>query len=517
MPQESIGGLEINDSTLHFLKLNHKAGRVLEETTVDLATGIIENGRIKDRSQFISALNNLKSQFKKKAKITNAIVVIPSHQIYTQVFDLPEEARGNLEEAAEFNLESISPLPVVDSYRDWQIVSPKQEEGEKLEILSAFISAQVIDEYQSALREAGFRPVAIEFPALALARLFKNSFDKDKEKPSILIYLSSAGIEFVAIKNRELRFQYFRPWESLKQDHQKISFNELKIAIIQELERVVNFYSSRYNQSLQNIVLIVPGLQNEISQIIVEHFSITPEILAPQKFTQFAPPWFVVLGASLRGIIPRSFDTFISLMSVGTEKEYQHSRVLNFVTFWRNIFIAIFLFFILIFVIGEIISIKIEKKLSSELRSAAPIEESALADLRSKAQKFNSLLSLALQAKKESYSWSDFLRYFEKVTTDNQISLDRISVSGLSEPVFLMGRAPNQAAVINFKNVLIKNEGIEGVDLPFTAISRAADGSVAFQMRFKIKDLSKIKITSSVDNLSTTTSSTNLPSATSSQ
>ena len=517
MPQESIGGLEVSDSALYFLKLTSKGDRVLEEATVNLSAGIIENGRIKDRNKLISALNNLKSQFKKKIKIIDVIVAVPSHYIYTQVFDLPKEVRGRLEEAVEFNLEAISPLASADCYRDWQLVGTKQEEGEKLEILGAFISAQIIDEYYSALQAGGFRPVAVEFAALALSRLFKYTTEGEKGKSSILVYLSSAGIEFIIVKEGELRFQYFRPWESLKQDSQKISLNELKIAIVQELERVINFYNSRYNQAIQDIVLIAPGLQNEVNQIIAEHFSLTPKNLAPKNFSQFAPPWFVTLGASLRGVVPRSFDTFISLMSVGTEKEYQQSRLLNFIGFWRNIFIGILLFFILIFATGEIGLIKITKDLSNKLQAVIPIEESEFVNLQIQAQKFNTLLSLAIQAKRESYSWSDFFKYFEKTAKENQVSLDRISVGGLTELVLLIGRAPNQTAAINFKNSLIQNEGIGDVDLPLTAITRAPDGSAIFQMRFKIKDLSKIKITSAVDNLSTTTSSINLPSATSSQ
>lgn len=520
LPRDSIGALEFSDTALRFLKLTYKDGKMLEEATVDLPAGVIENGIIKDHVQLVSSLNNLKSQFKKKTKIVDVIVVIPSHHLYSQVFDLPAEAKSNLEEAAEFNLEAISPLPIADSYRDWQVVGSRQDDSQKLEILGAFIPSQIIEEYNNVLLESGFRPVAIEFSALALARLFKNVADHKLINPSILIYLSSAGLEFAVIKEGELRFQYFRPWSSLKQDSQTISLNDLKTAVIQELERVINFYHNRYNQPIQNIVPVVPGLQNEINQIITEHFSVTPGTLAAQNFPELTPPWFAVLGAGLRGIIPRSFDNFISLMSVGTEKEYQQSRVINFVSFWRNIFIGVFLFFVLIFIAGEITSLKIEKNLLSNLRSASPVGEPELADLQSQAKKFNNLLSLAIQAKKESSQWSGFLSYFEKLTSENRISIDNLSVAGPNDLISLIARAPNQEAVINFKNILIANEGIQEVDLPFTTIDRQPDGSSSFQVKFKIKDINKFSPTTISIGATTTptsTSTSSIESATSSR
>lgn len=491
MPREPIGALEFSDTALRFLKLSYKGDKILEEVAVDLPAGVIENGIIKDRAQLLSFLNNLKSQFKKKTRLIDAIIVVPSHHLYSQVFDLPEEAKGNLEEAAEFNLEAISPLPLADSYHDWQAAGLREDGIKKLEILGAFIPSQIIEGYNSVLIESGFRPVAIEFPALSLARLFKRAANSKTINPSILIYLSSSGLEFIVVKDGELRFQYFRPWESSRQDPQTISFNELKTAVIQELERVINFYHNRYNQPIKDSLLSVPGLRNEIEQIINEHFSLTPGDLILQNFSDLTPSWFVVLGAGLRGIVPRSFDNFISLMSVGTEKEYQRSRIINFISFWRNIFIGVFLFFILIFIAGEIISLKIEKNLLSNLSSAPPFKEQELADLQLQAEKFNNLLSLAIQAKGESTRWSGFLLYLERVVSENRISINNLSVGSLNDLISVFGRAPSQEAVINFKNILITNEGIQDVDLPLTAISRQSDGSAAFQVKFKIKDIDK--------------------------
>ena len=85
-----VGGLEISDTALRFAVA---APGALRLASVRLAPGILDGGHIKDEAAFAEALSELRARIVgKKARSSlkvNAVVVLSSASIYSQVFDLP--------------------------------------------------------------------------------------------------------------------------------------------------------------------------------------------------------------------------------------------------------------------------------------------------------------------------------------------------------------------------------------------------------------------------------------------
>ena len=164
-PAPPVGGLDISNSRIAFIRI--KDDRVIQGST-PLLPGTLENGKVKDKNTFLSALKKLHSEIAKKKETVQIILSIPSPNVYTEVFKLPYLSSEKLHEAARLNLQMISPLDVQTAYYDAEPISDVGEGGQ-IEFLGAFANQAVIKDYRDLLSAAQFSVVAVEFPALALA------------------------------------------------------------------------------------------------------------------------------------------------------------------------------------------------------------------------------------------------------------------------------------------------------------------------------------------------------------
>jgi len=106
----------------------------------------------------------------------------------------------------------IAPLPMEESYFDWEDWGLSGEDGNK-EIFVALGIQKQIDPYLEILKEVGFNIVAIEPLALSLAR-FNYKFI-EKEKPTLVIDLRREGIEFIITEGKKLIFFDFDSWHEI--------------------------------------------------------------------------------------------------------------------------------------------------------------------------------------------------------------------------------------------------------------------------------------------------------------
>ena len=177
--EEPIIGIEISDSNIRLAFLNYKKdkksrnakengieARCLAET--DLPDGAIVSGKIADKKILIERLGNLLK--KVKPKIKYAIISIPYDNVYSKLFSFPntlnkERLADTMRTVADFQI----PLSGKDSYIDWE------EESDKDNSL-AFLAAapkKIIDDYMSAVMEAGISPVAIEPHQMSIVRAIR--------------------------------------------------------------------------------------------------------------------------------------------------------------------------------------------------------------------------------------------------------------------------------------------------------------------------------------------------------
>ncbi len=496
-PQTAIGGLEISDSTLKFVIIKENK---LTPISVNLPTGTLEEGKIKNNENLKAALLKLHSQISSKTKKKIYVVAnIPDVDIYIQVFNLPIVALDNIEEAAKLNLQMISPIDFYSVYADWQRVGEINIDGRQLEILGAFISKKVIDEFVECLRSANFVVVAIEFSGLALSRLVSGL--AGMPNTFLSLYLTGSGLNFSLIKNHNLYFNHFVSWSS--GEERQISFNTIKEIILKETQKILNFASSHWPDTpIKDILLATPALDEKITQVIMENFPLSvkklslpsklvdPEgkwLINSKQLSSLTPDWFSVLGSALRGLIARSKDIIISLTSTGTEEEFRQHQVMNFVRIWRNLILTSLSFLLIAFVILEVFLIKTADSLANQtanLSNLPAIEK--INKLQEEAKDFNIKVASALKAKEQIYDWSPF---FEKIKdlAGSDVVIERLFIQAGDAPILFNGQAFNEASIIDFKNKLENESQFKEINLPLAGIISSQDGKFRFSINFKLK------------------------------
>jgi Tfp pilus assembly PilM family ATPase len=496
-PQPAIGGLEINNSALKFVLIKENK---LTSTSLNLTAGVIEEGKIKNGENFKAALLKLHSQItpgvKKKIYV---ILNIPDINIYAQVFNLPVVAVDNLEEAAHLNLQMISPTDFSSVYSDWQKVGETNIDGGQIEILSAFVPNKIVDEFVQCLKETNFVVAAIEFSGLAISRLISGL--KEPINSFLLLHLTSSGLNFSLIRNRNLYFNHFVLWPA--GEERQISLAAIKEIIIREAQKVLNFASSHWPETqINTLLLAAPALEEKISQIITENFSLSVQkvtlsskLTAPDgrwsiinnQLTSLTSDWFSALGSSLRGLIPRSQDIIISLAGTGTEEEFRQHQIINFIKIWRNIALTSISFIFIAFMVVEGFLMKTTNSLNNQLANLANLPElGEVNKLQEEAEEFNEQVELGLQVKNQIYSWSPL---FEKIKSlaGNDIIIERIFIQSQETPILFNGRAADEKAIIDFKTKLEQDFQFKDINLPLAGIASAADGSLRFTITFKLK------------------------------
>lgn len=480
--QQLIGGLEISDSSIRFLRL----GGATVKSVVSLPPGIILNGEVKDRANLLGFLKTLHGQLTQKEKTVLPVVVsLPPESIFTKSFSVPAVEEDALEEAVNLNLKMVSPIENLETaYYHWQKIGVGKSDGGKVDVLSAFVNRSLVDVLSEVLKEAGFQSVAFEFPALALARVFK----KIDNRLGLFLTLNilTDGLDFSIIYNGELYFSYFKSWRSVYGEQREIKFGEFQSIISQEVQKIINFSRSHFQDSLQETILVAPSFEKEIGEMIQKSFSFK---VTPLKITQYgdiSTSWFGVLGSALRGQMNRAEDEFISLYGVNARKEFYQNQTISFIKLWRNVFGSAIGILLVAFAGANLFLRVINNDLANQIRffSATP-EVQKMIELQQAATQFNRSVALVKAAKlKEQEPSPLFNKLYE--LAGSQVLFDRILVQSFTAPISLFGRAVSERAAIDFKNKLAEQSQFKDVVLPLASVTPTERGLVSFNVRLTV-------------------------------
>jgi type IV pilus assembly PilM-like protein len=482
-----IGGISISGEAIRYIRLNEKK-EIVKKIGVVLEPGVIVNGNLKDKKAFLKALKTLRSKLGDFMGETHVIITLPSDKVYIKSFNLPVIKDHLLNEAVELNLQLLSPIDIKTAYTDWEKIGKTQEEGEKLEILGGFIGKSVVDDYYSVFKEANFGVVAIEFPALSLARLAKDSFFSMSENKSyIILSVSSDGSEFIVARSNSIPyFNYFVSWGAIKE--RQISLTKFRDILTKEMKKVLNFYNSHWHGKITNLILVTRGLYTEIKDAIKKDcpsIGVEPLMVNP-KFSNLNPSWYPALGSAIRGRVPRSEDIFISLMGVGTEQSFLESRIAFFMKTWRTALLSTLSVLVAFFIFGDLFLMSLSNNLDRQMSFVTQGKQNQeVSFLEEEASKFNMLVDKALIAENKSKKVSPSFDIFNSLAADN-IKIQRVLFDPVKGNTLITAIANNTQSVIDFKNALTGRREFKDVEFSFTSTVTNPDGTIFFPITFKL-------------------------------
>lgn len=484
-PLPPIGSLAIADTAIRFLLL--KAGNKFSSASLRLPPGIVVGGKIKNLAALKEALKNLHSQIESSEKPLHAVLILPPAVVYTQSFAIPILEDNRLAEAAQLNLQMISPIDFNTAYSSWQKIGESFTEGGKIELLGSFAPADLVNQFSEALASANFIIAAVEFPALAIARLASQQAYVKADKSYLIVDIDAEGIALALVRNASLYFNHFHSWQSIQEEigAKTISQTGLNDFLLQDIKKVLNFYASRWDGTITEALFNSYVLTEEIAGFIETNFPLKIVKFIDSRFPNLTASWLPVLGGGLRGLIPRAFDNNISLTDEPVQIQYWQARLANFTGLWSKTALTVIIFTTALFTATDIFLISRTAALQTALsENSTAINLDEINKLQDGAQEFNKIVDLALTAKKNTSNWGELFAKF-KDWTGPQVFLKNFVVD--RENILITGSSASEAEALAFKNKLIQTDIFQAVDLPLANIKPDPSGSVNFNIGIKLK------------------------------
>lgn len=463
--EEPIAGLEISEThiKLAFLALETPSKKVKNGSPIlrikalteePLPPGVIEGGVVLNPEALTASIIKL---LKKSPTVRYFIVSIPGDKVYQKVFTFPKTVQEErLIEAMKLATTFQLPFASETAYIDWE----KLSSNEQNDVFLAAVPQPVIERFVLALARAGVKTVAIETRGMSLGRAMENGDQtmlvRDLGKTDLALYVLKSGIP---------RFGRILPASHIHED-----------AASAEMEKIKKFYEVEWKESIPRVVDLdqVPLLPTLASEL--KHLGNTAD-----KTT-----WSVALGAALRGLLPRSEDTIVSILPVGTEEAYEYQKAAAFAKFIAHTAVGLALFWIAIFFGAWTLLSVIQENSNKELSalSQAPVSAENLA-LEDRAKQFNDIVAETHSILATFPSWSIIV---EEIRT-RIIPGISISMFGAPAPdgvLSLNGMAATRADLNKFKKSLEGSGMIAEVNLPITNLEQKAN--IPFSATFRMRD-----------------------------
>ncbi|MDP2946453.1 MAG: type IV pilus assembly protein PilM [bacterium] len=200
-------GLDISDSSVKIAKLKRR-GKDFDLACFGeelMPKGIIENGEIKDEQALVKIVKKTLAKMKgEKLKTREVIVSLPDEKTFLRVIQMPKMAPEELAKAVLFEAENHIPIPLKESYFDFEVVDPIVDHLDHCDVLIVAAPQNIVNSYARAIRLAGLNPYAFEIESLSISRaLIKNLITVN---PVLLIDFGATRTALIVFSGRSIRF-----------------------------------------------------------------------------------------------------------------------------------------------------------------------------------------------------------------------------------------------------------------------------------------------------------------------
>lgn len=484
VPKEKIVGIEITDEKLRMLYLEKDALGAIKavgRSEEDLEKGVVEFGEVRDRVRFSKALAGLRDKFKPRRRLSNfAIVTISQNGVYSEVFDFPKDLTSDqMMEAIGFSAAANLPLPLAECYVDWQVI----EVGEnKKKVLVSLIAKKIADSYLEILKENNFSLIALEPYFLSIARSVEIP-----EEPVIFLNLTTEGITSIVYSKRAPYFSQFEFWSEASQGEDIKSADDFAKIIKAKVRKTKSYFESQHgNLAIKKALFMVCGADaKEIIKAVGESDIKFEE--AKMKIAAINDcEWASVAGSSMRAFVPRSEDTIISLLPVGTEDFYEIKKAESFAKSVLFLVSSLAVFYVVVFAAALFFISYEERSISKQFDLRAnTVVSPEYAKMEQETKEFNSYVnSLETIYNKTNADYAVVLKNIGELNMSG-INLTSISFSNLAGPVTASGVALERQNLNAFKFQMENSEKFK--DVKFMVQNIAQKSNIPFNVTFYTK------------------------------
>ena len=193
-------GLDIGSGYLKIVQLKDtKGGYELELfDMLPLPPELIVDGSIIDSLRLVDSLKELARKAKIKAR--DATISVAGHaSVIIKRVSLPEMSEDELFESIKFEAEQYIPFDIDDVDLDFQILGPKEEPGQ-MDVILVAVKKDIISEYISVVKEAGFNCQIVDVNAFALENIYEINYEIEPDKNVALVNIGASTINMNVLK-----------------------------------------------------------------------------------------------------------------------------------------------------------------------------------------------------------------------------------------------------------------------------------------------------------------------------
>lgn len=337
-------GLDIGSHTTKMVDLARNRGRYeLKALGLGMVPAeCIVDKDIMDSETVVDTVKNLRDNLKARARGTATSVA--GHSVIVKKAELPLMTQSELEMTLMEEAEQYIPFDINDVYLDFFILGESLERSDMMDVLFVASKKEMVDDYSSAIRNAGLKPMVVDVDVFALETMYQMNYPDAIESIVALVDVGASMININVLKDgtsifardismggrqlteriqREFGVSYERA-ENIKCgsnidgiDLERINyiFKMSCETFVQEIRRTLDFFlSTMVNENIEKIYLSggcarTPGLINLMKkQMDMPVEMINPfntiawdeKLFDPAYMDYIAPQMAVAVGLALR-------------------------------------------------------------------------------------------------------------------------------------------------------------------------------------------------------------------------
>ena len=166
-----IFGLDLSDLSVKVFQIEKEGNqdKVRGYGSLDIASGNIEDGRIINKDQVVSAIKAvLKSESAKKIESNKVVCSLPESKAFVRIIAIPKMSEEEAKEAIKWEMEANMPMSLSEVYFDWQFLEGGDDN--KQQVLTAAVSKEVVDSWMDVLTSADLDVYGLEVESVASIR-----------------------------------------------------------------------------------------------------------------------------------------------------------------------------------------------------------------------------------------------------------------------------------------------------------------------------------------------------------
>jgi type IV pilus assembly protein PilM len=198
--KKSSIGLDIGSSYLKIVQLKDTKGNYELELfdILPLPPELIVDGSIIDSLRLVDSLKDLLQRSKPKTK--DAVISIAGHSsVIIKRVTLPEMSEEELSESIKFEAEQYIPFDIDEVNLDFQILGPKEEPG-NMDVILVAVKKDIINEYISVVKEAGFNPLIVDVNPFALENIYEINYQIEPDRNVAIVNIGASTINMNVLK-----------------------------------------------------------------------------------------------------------------------------------------------------------------------------------------------------------------------------------------------------------------------------------------------------------------------------